>query len=73
MHDIILNNMTLHYLYNITLYQLNYLIYCYIGYCPTYHLAGPPPKVCKTPILSKGSQNILASPLAPMAHVVCVS
>ena len=31
-----------------------------------------PRKMCKTPILSKGSLNILALPLGPMAHAVFV-
>ena len=33
----------------------------------------PPLKVCKTQILTKDNQNILASPLGPMAHVVRMS
>ena len=33
----------------------------------------PPLKVCKTQILTKDNQNILALPLGPMAHLVCVS
>ena len=33
----------------------------------------PPLKVCKTQILTKDNQNILALPLGPMAHVVHVS
>ena len=32
-----------------------------------------PQKMCKTPILSKGSLNILASPLGLMVHAVRVS
>ena len=48
-------------------------IYIFYWLCPSYHITGPSPlKVCKTPILSKGSPNILASPLAPMVHAVHV-